>query len=376
MDSIAGEGNDTISSRLKKLLRWAEPNEDPNLQERVVNATYEQYSKNSSTIIRAILSTILVTLDDEVADVLLNTLSTLIESHPRSGHVKDVLEELNSSQPPPDTTLFGHLKQYLRGNRTGGHLDTDQPVLNFSKLAKYIELQLEDMNINDLNASLQLKTLKKTYPTYARATSATVSDEVLAGPATFVEVGAVKPLQLFRSHIDYCIRQIATRTMYAGYITMCQSSGYGKTRLVKEMSAHHVLVYICLRPSTATGWPRRSPYIADFILNSGALKNEAAWAAFMEALVTFLNCCEDTYFPAIAEGFDAVEAWGRQFVSQQSEDEKFQKSFWEAFLDFYGDAIKRPSKGKLDHWTASRSRAVLLCFDEASALLHPLPPLQ
>ena len=52
---------------------------------------------------------------------------------------------------------------------------------------------------------------------------------------------------------------------YVGpYTSLVASSMMGKSRLMKEMSKHVPCVYICLR-SAATGYPLRSPQIADWI---------------------------------------------------------------------------------------------------------------
>jgi hypothetical protein len=51
--------------------------------------------------------------------------------------------------------------------------------------------------------------------------------------------------------------------LYAPYLTLCQSSGYGKTRLAMEMVAHYFVIYVCLREQTSSGIPPRSSVLAD-----------------------------------------------------------------------------------------------------------------
>eukprot|EP01040_Poterioochromonas_malhamensis_P016482 gene16482-18711_t len=63
------------------------------------------------------------------------------------------------------------------------------------------------------------------------------------------------------SHNVYC----ETKSYYSPYVAVCQSSGYGKTRLILEMSDSYELIYICVRKEISTGQPPRTAVIADFI---------------------------------------------------------------------------------------------------------------
>ncbi len=51
----------------------------------------------------------------------------------------------------------------------------------------------------------------------------------------------------------------------APYTTLITSSMMGKTRLMKEMSRHIPSVYICLRKAGSSGYPLRTPTLADWI---------------------------------------------------------------------------------------------------------------
>ena len=46
----------------------------------------------------------------------------------------------------------------------------------------------------------------------------------------------------------------------APYVSVVQSSGYGKTRLMLESSHHVRTLYVCMRPRSATGYPERSDF--------------------------------------------------------------------------------------------------------------------
>ena len=54
------------------------------------------------------------------------------------------------------------------------------------------------------------------------------------------------------------------------YTSVVTSSLMGKSRLLKEMARCQPSVYICLRPKDASGYPKRSDVIADYLLEAGS----------------------------------------------------------------------------------------------------------
>jgi hypothetical protein len=50
----------------------------------------------------------------------------------------------------------------------------------------------------------------------------------------------------------------------APYTSLVTSSMMGKTRLIKEMSRHIPLVYVCARSAGSTGYPPRTPIVIDW----------------------------------------------------------------------------------------------------------------
>src|SRR5262245_22519147 len=61
----------------------------------------------------------------------------------------------------------------------------------------------------------------------------------------------------------YCSAPTAYLAPYTSLVT---SSMMGKSRLLKQIANHAPLVYICLRSSKSTGYPRRSSRIAGWLL--------------------------------------------------------------------------------------------------------------
>jgi hypothetical protein len=67
-------------------------------------------------------------------------------------------------------------------------------------------------------------------------------------------------LQRFTTYIATCLDtfQKAPYSNFAPYVSLVQSSGYGKSRLLRETAKQIVRLYICLRPETSNGFPGRT----------------------------------------------------------------------------------------------------------------------
>ena len=78
-------------------------------------------------------------------------------------------------------------------------------------------------------------------------------------------VGAVKS---FADYLMNCSNSFCTKPerFMSPYISIVQSSMYGKTRLVREIAEHHYrTVYVCLRSKTSSGYPCRTEGAFDFL---------------------------------------------------------------------------------------------------------------
>jgi hypothetical protein len=72
---------------------------------------------------------------------------------------------------------------------------------------------------------------------------------------------------------------------HSPYITLVQSSGFGKSRLIKEAGARLYSFQVCLRGSGQQGYPPRTPHAADFLTATGAS---------VKHYMAFLAACLDT----------------------------------------------------------------------------------
>jgi len=69
------------------------------------------------------------------------------------------------------------------------------------------------------------------------------------------------------------IRQVADTDDHFNYLTIIQSSGYGKTRAGCELAAEFPFVYVCFRESGSTGYPPATPKSMEILRNINAAKN-------------------------------------------------------------------------------------------------------
>ena len=56
-------------------------------------------------------------------------------------------------------------------------------------------------------------------------------------------------------HTEFCK---SSQTFLSPYVTLVQSSGYGKTRLLREVATNFVMLYVCFRDKKSTGYPPRT----------------------------------------------------------------------------------------------------------------------
>ena len=80
----------------------------------------------------------------------------------------------------------------------------------------------------------------------------------------FVDPDSKNTRRLLR-HIERCWDKFAAAACFAPYLTLFQSSGMGKTRLVAEAAKSVLTFYWCLRMEGSTGYPPRTAMIAPLL---------------------------------------------------------------------------------------------------------------
>jgi len=100
----------------------------------------------------------------------------------------------------------------------------------------------------------------------------------------------------------------------AAYTTMVQSSGVGKTLLAIKMLEKEFGIYICLRPKQSTGYPPRTPVLADYLL-SDVMGTGHYFREFNFNVITELNRWIGDKGPVKSDTKDALIARWNQHIS-------------------------------------------------------------
>ena len=133
---------------------------------------------------------------------------------------------------------------------------------------------------------------------------------------------------------------------YSPYITIVQSSGYGKTALVLQVAAQIKSYYICLRSKGSTGEPMRTAAVANskYFCGAGEENKEEAFKALFKKLThtakTFTSASE-------------------LLMAQNILNPVKNKSFWNSLLHDCSEATGAPP---------SPSDLILLIIDEAASM--------
>lgn len=153
-------------------------------------------------------------------------------------------------------------------------------------------------------------------------------------PAAAADDRELDIVAIFKRHVAHCLNEYVKSDYYSPYFTLCQSSGYGKTRLIMEFTRRfkdeYSVVYICLRREKSEGWPReRSKIIVDLILrHQKDSSSENFWKVLISAVAKVVRDIED---------FDKLDL---------AFSIKHQTTFWSRVLDEYEQQLKRQGEEK------------------------------
>ena len=175
------------------------------------------------------------------------------------------------------------------------------------------------------------------------------------------EMKLIEPVGQLIKYISYVRRQAigsqldASKNYYARYFSICQSSGYGKSRSIKEVAKQLYIVPICLRPEAVRNTePVRSPVIANYI--QGLQEND--WPALLNALAVTLWRWKD-------EG--KIPANTQEWYSTMIKSTESVKTFWSEVISLRADDCSEVVKNRTNCDFLSN---FVLVFDEASPLLE------
>ena len=133
-------------------------------------------------------------------------------------------------------------------------------------------------------------------------------------------------------------------TYVAPYTSLITSSMMGKSRLLKQISNHTPLIYICLRPSRSTGYPKRSPRIVQWILQDVRLcliksksmsRDDSNFLATLKFSVFFevtLDKLAELIFSQDLAVTSGGFSWLWNFFAEPKENQKLD-SFWGSVIE-------------------------------------------
>ena len=175
-----------------------------------------------------------------------------------------------------------------------------------------------------------------------------------------------------------------TTKYYAPYMAICQSSGYGKTKLMLEFSKDVYLFFTCLRGFKSSGDPPRSMITTVFL----SLKSEADFAAyycaFFRELRAFFKPDADDETPWITLSAmlckpddESNQFWGRVKEETASKREEFaklmalDKSEERPSLDLcLQEMVLEASLFREIVKKLGKDRPFIFALDEASAMMY------
>ena len=153
---------------------------------------------------------------------------------------------------------------------------------------------------------------------------------------------------------------------YVPYSTIFQSSGYGKSRLIKEVAKKVPTIYLCLRDANSTGYPPRTSAGADLLKQVlGNLREGEEWR-FLYVLQIAIKCFKEELTNC---NNDSAEFWDKQmdpeFCGRIWSEVQLKSSDWQKI--HYDELISLANF--LTENTTNDNVCLLFCIDEARVLI-------
>lgn len=173
----------------------------------------------------------------------------------------------------------------------------------------------------------------------------------------------IKPEDYIFSKIEYYWNN--KLKVYGNFTTVCQSSGFGKSRACQNLSKKTYVVYCCLRPQKSyTGYPKRS-YLADKLTQvyDDEYLTRQHFIKYFNMFVHFLNLNKSfsyqEFYKKFSNGYDGHSPYV-QHKSLKYEINKLE--------------LDCPNTDKLIDY--QNNEPLIFVFDEASSLLQPNPDIK
>ncbi|CAG8625536.1 14490_t:CDS:2 [Funneliformis mosseae] len=261
----------------------------------------------------------------------------------RMSSLDDIIKFIKSgdslAQHIDDDTIF------LGGDKK----NLDQQHLEAAKESGILEITLSSPNVIDTGSEMHRENLEKAF-----------------------NVDYIDNFGMKDKFLTYLNRKHKTwnnnTNHYVPYSTIFQSSGYGKSRLIKEVARQIPTVYLCLRDANSTGYPPRTSVGADLfqrVLND--LKEGEEWR-FLYVLQAIIQCFNEELVKCEC---DTQVLWDKQM------DTSFCESVWNEIQnrsENWKNILESEVNIRANFITQNNPSddvCFLFCIDEARALISP-----
>jgi hypothetical protein len=127
-------------------------------------------------------------------------------------------------------------------------------------------------------------------------------------------------LDLYKKWMITMMARWCSTTFYSPSTTLCQSSGYGKSKLMIELGQHFHVFYVCLRKPLSTGIPSRTDHAAPMLTET--FTTEAEFGRFLLACLVVARdrglAVHTDLFVAMKDGSQADAFWASVMLLCQS----------------------------------------------------------
>lgn len=151
---------------------------------------------------------------------------------------------------------------------------------------------------------------------------------------------------------------------YVPYSTIFQSSGYGKSRLVKEVAKQVPTIYLCLRDANSTGYPPRTSVGADLFERVLKGLTEGEEWRFLYILQVAIQCFNEE----LMDCNNNAEFWNKQMNTE------FCETIWTKVQSKSSDWKKIHHDELISSVTEDTTTDkvnLIFCIDEARVLISP-----
>lgn len=160
-------------------------------------------------------------------------------------------------------------------------------------------------------------------------------------------------LDRFKQHLLSCARKFDVLRYYSPYLAICQSSGWGKSRLLKEVSKSLPVLYISFQDARSSGYPKRSESAIQYL-------GQNNWTELWQRLCVASKVLLQKKKAAAANSDAAAQPAGNQYdLFNQVEA----ATFWNEAATFWNNlSFQDREDWSMEDW-------VFVVFDEASKML-------